>query len=243
MLARPDIDAVIIATPDHWHATITKDALAADKDVYCEKPMVKKISEGREVIEAHKKTDRILQVGSQYASSIVFQKAAQLMKSGAIGQLNMVEAWLDRNTAVGAWQYSIPPDASPVEYRLGSISRQRSQAPVRTDPFIPLAQLQRLRHRFGRRSLRSPAYGPSRRHGIDRAHAHLLLRRHSILEGRARCSGRDAGCAGLSEDGRSSRVHLRDASQPRLWQRDGVIRIPIRGQRRPDDGGFEWSDA
>ena len=55
VLARPDIDAVIIATPDHWHATITKDALAANKDVYCEKPMVKKISEGREVVEAHKK--------------------------------------------------------------------------------------------------------------------------------------------------------------------------------------------
>src|SRR4051812_27824478 len=61
VLARPDIDAVIIATPDHWHATITKDALAARKDVYCEKPMVKKISEGREVVEAHKKSDRILQ--------------------------------------------------------------------------------------------------------------------------------------------------------------------------------------
>lgn len=112
VLARPDIDSVIIATPDHWHATITKDALAAHKDVYCEKPMVKKISEGREVVEAHKKTDRILQVGSQYASSIVFQKATELMKSGAIGELNMVEAWLDRNTAVGAWQYTIPPGAS-----------------------------------------------------------------------------------------------------------------------------------
>ena len=78
VLARRDVDSVIIATPDHWHATITKDALAAGKDVYCEKPMVKKIAEGREVVEAHKKTDRILQVGSQYASSIVFQKAARV---------------------------------------------------------------------------------------------------------------------------------------------------------------------
>src|ERR1043165_7510069 len=73
VLARPDVDAVIIATPDHWHARITKDALAAKKDVYCEKPMVKQIQEGREVVEAHKKTDRILQIGSQYASSIVFE--------------------------------------------------------------------------------------------------------------------------------------------------------------------------
>lgn len=113
VLARPDIDAVIVATPDHWHATITKDALAAKKDVYCEKPMVKTIAEGRQVVEAHKKSDRILQIGSQYASSLVFEKAAQLMKAGAIGQLNMVEAWLDRNTAIGAWQYTIPPGASP----------------------------------------------------------------------------------------------------------------------------------
>lgn len=113
VLARPDVDAVIVATPDHWHAAITKDALAARKDVYCQKPMVKQIAEGREVVEAHKKSDRMLQVGSQYASSIVFEKARQLMAAGAIGQLNLVEAWLDRNTSVGAWQYSIPPGASP----------------------------------------------------------------------------------------------------------------------------------
>src|SRR6185437_7250936 len=63
-------------------------------------------------IEAHKKTDRILQIGSQYASSLVYQKARELLQAGSIGKLNMVEAWLDRNTAIGAWQYSIPPDAS-----------------------------------------------------------------------------------------------------------------------------------
>jgi len=113
LLARPDIDAVIIATPDHWHAHITLDALAAGKDVYCEKPMVQKIEDGKRVIEAAKKTGRIFQMGSQYASAHAFQKISALLKSGAIGELNMVEAWLDRNTATGAWQYSIPPDASP----------------------------------------------------------------------------------------------------------------------------------
>jgi predicted dehydrogenase len=113
VLARPDVDAVIVATPDHWHATITKDAFAAGKDVYCEKPMVQRIEEGKGVIEAAAKTKRVLQVGSQYASSVVFQKAQELFKAGAIGELNMVEAVLDRNTALGAWQYSIPPDASP----------------------------------------------------------------------------------------------------------------------------------
>lgn len=112
ILSRKDIDAVIIGTSDHWHSKISVDAMEAGKDVYCEKPMVQKIEQGHEVVAAQKRTGRILQVGSQYASSMVFQKAKDLMAQGAIGQLNLVEAWLDRATALGAWQYSIPPDAS-----------------------------------------------------------------------------------------------------------------------------------
>ena len=112
VLARKDVDAVIIGTPDHWHAQISVDAMNAGKDVYCEKPMVQKIEDGRRVIEAAKSTGRIMQVGSQRVSSIVYQKAKELLKQGAIGELNLVEAWWDRNSAIGAWQYSIPTDAS-----------------------------------------------------------------------------------------------------------------------------------
>ena len=112
VLARPDVDAVIVATPDHWHRQIAIDAMNAGKDVYCEKPMVQRVDDGKPLIDAAQKTGRIFQVGSQRVSSIVYKKAQELMQAGAIGQLNMIEAWWDRNSAIGAWEYSIPPDAS-----------------------------------------------------------------------------------------------------------------------------------
>jgi len=118
ILNRKDIDAVIVATPDHWHARITSQALAAGKHVYCQKPMVQKIEEGPGVIAAEKASGKILQVGSQYVSSHVFVKARDLFRQGAIGQLNLVEAWLDRNTALGAWQYSLPvnPNQNDIDW-------------------------------------------------------------------------------------------------------------------------------
>src|ERR1700674_4383109 len=112
ILARPDVDAVIVATPDHWHRTVAVDAMKAGKDVYLEKPMVQSLDEGKVLIDAAGATNRILQVGSQRVSSIVYQKAKDLYNAGAIGELNLVEAWWNRNSALGAWQYTLPPDAS-----------------------------------------------------------------------------------------------------------------------------------
>jgi predicted dehydrogenase len=104
---------VIIATPDHWHQKIAVEAMKANKDVYCEKPMVQKLEEGLAVVETQSQTKRIFQVGSQFVSSVVYKKAKEILASGAIGQLNLVDSSLWRRGAMSAWQYSIPPDASP----------------------------------------------------------------------------------------------------------------------------------
>jgi len=113
LLLRKDIDAIIIATSDNWHARITIDALNSGKAVYCEKPVVQKISEGLPVIQAQKKTQKLMQVGSQRVSSITYRKARELYKSGAIGRLNCIEASFDRQSALGAWEYTMPTDGSP----------------------------------------------------------------------------------------------------------------------------------
>jgi predicted dehydrogenase len=133
VLARADVDAVIIATPDHWHSRIAIDALQAGKDVYVEKPMVQQIEDGQGVMDAAHHTKRIQQVGSQRVSSIVYAKARELYRSGAIGELNMVEAWINRNSAIGAWQYTMPLDASPQTI---DWDRFLGRAPKR--PFEPL---------------------------------------------------------------------------------------------------------
>jgi predicted dehydrogenase len=113
LLTRKDIDAIIIATSDNWHARIAIEAMKSGKAVYCEKPIVQKISEGLPVIAAQKSTGKPMQVGSQRVSSIVYRKAKELYKAGAIGQLNCIEASFDRQDALGAWQYTMPTDGSP----------------------------------------------------------------------------------------------------------------------------------
>jgi predicted dehydrogenase len=112
ILNRKDIDAVIISTSDHWHDRLAIEAMNKGKHVYLEKPMVHKLDEGEAVIAAQKKSGRVLEVGSQRVSSVVTLKTKELYESGVIGKLIMVETWMDRHSANGAWQYSIPTDAS-----------------------------------------------------------------------------------------------------------------------------------
>jgi predicted dehydrogenase len=112
LLLRKDIDAVIVATPDHWHKDISVAAMNAGKAVYCEKPMTHDVTEGSAVVEAQNRNKVVFQVGSQGLSSLGNEKAKELLAAGAIGQLNYAEGFWARNSPEGAWQYTIPADAS-----------------------------------------------------------------------------------------------------------------------------------
>src|SRR5271157_2680987 len=109
ILDRKDVDAVIVAVPDHQHRRIVVDACAAGKDVYCEKPMSHTVEDGFAMVEAVHKGNRIMQVGSQRVSSIVYEKARELYASGKLGEVCCIQAYWDRNSASGAWVYPIPP--------------------------------------------------------------------------------------------------------------------------------------
>jgi predicted dehydrogenase len=113
VLDRKDVDAVVIATPDHWHMRMVLDAVSAGKDVYCEKPMTWSIEEGIQIQKVMKQSDRLLQIGSEGKTDQITAKAKEVVKSGVLGKINLARAAFFRNTAEGAWRYPIPPDASP----------------------------------------------------------------------------------------------------------------------------------
>jgi predicted dehydrogenase len=112
ILAKSDIDTVVIGAPDHWHKQMALEALAAGKDVYIEKPMTYTVDEGLEIINAVRSKQRVLQVGSQGMSSRTEQMAHKLIKEGRLGQVTFIRASFNRNSAGGAWIYPIPPDAN-----------------------------------------------------------------------------------------------------------------------------------
>jgi predicted dehydrogenase len=91
LLARQDIDLVLIATPDHWHAYIAIAAVKAGKDVYCEKPLTYNVREAVELVKAVRQTNRVLQVGSQQRSSKEFRVAAELVRNGLLGKVHAVD--------------------------------------------------------------------------------------------------------------------------------------------------------
>jgi predicted dehydrogenase len=113
LLDDKNIDAIIVATPDHWHKQVVVDAVNAGKDVYCEKPMSHSVADGVAMVDAAKKSGRIVQAGAQRTSSVLCAKAKELYESGAIGELSLVEASNGRNDPTGAWDYPPPADLSP----------------------------------------------------------------------------------------------------------------------------------
>ncbi len=113
LLQQPDIDAVYIATPDHWHAKNAIDAMDHGKDVYLEKPMVHTNEEARQLVATVKETKRVLQVGSQTTSADIWAKAKKAIADGAIGQMLMSQGSYHRNSIEGEWNWPIEAGAGP----------------------------------------------------------------------------------------------------------------------------------
>jgi len=111
--ARPDVDVVVIASPDHWHHPQAMEALRQGKDVYLEKPMTYTVDEAREIADAVKATGRVLQVGSQYTSMDHFWKAKKAIADGLIGEVMWASGGFGRNrNQRGEWNYAIDPEAT-----------------------------------------------------------------------------------------------------------------------------------
>src|SRR5438067_9810876 len=113
LLDNKEIDCIVAAVPDHWHKQVVVDAVSAGKDIYCEKPMSHSPADGVAMVEAEKKTRRIIQIGSQRVSSNILAKGREMVQAGTLGDLMMVEGVLGRNDPNGAWVYPPPPDLSP----------------------------------------------------------------------------------------------------------------------------------
>jgi predicted dehydrogenase len=112
--ARPDVDVVVIASPDHWHHLQAMEALRNGKDVYLEKPMTYTVDEAKEIADAVKASGRVLQVGSQYTSMDHFHKARKVVNDGLLGKVMWVSGGFGRNrNQRGEWNYAIDPEATP----------------------------------------------------------------------------------------------------------------------------------
>ncbi|MBK9170623.1 MAG: Gfo/Idh/MocA family oxidoreductase [Bryobacterales bacterium] len=113
LLARNDVDAVFIATPDHWHFRMAMDAVAAGKDVFLQKPMTLTVDEARTLAAAVKRSRRVMQIGSQYASEPQYLVAREAVREGRIGQVLWAQGTYCRNTFHGEWNYKIDPEGTP----------------------------------------------------------------------------------------------------------------------------------
>lgn len=122
VLARKDIDAVAIITPDHWHAVMTILAAKAGKDIYCQKPLTLTIHDGQEMIRAVRQHKRILQTGSQWRSNPMIRKACELVRNGRVGKLKRIETFVAENNFKGpgpGWKEMPVPEGFDYDFWLG----------------------------------------------------------------------------------------------------------------------------
>jgi len=113
VIGKPDIDAIVVATPDHWHAKIALEAMDHGKDVYCEKPMCHTIEEAKELASTVRETKRVFQVGSQTTSAEQWWKAKKAIADGMIGKMLMSQGSYHRNSVEGEWNWPIDAEAGP----------------------------------------------------------------------------------------------------------------------------------
>ncbi len=113
VLNREDVDAVVIATPDHWHAKMALEAMDKGKDVYLEKPMCHTIEEAKQLAKTVRETKRVLQVGSQTTSGAQWHTAKKYIQDGAVGRMISSQGSYHRNSREGEWNWKIDPDAGP----------------------------------------------------------------------------------------------------------------------------------
>jgi predicted dehydrogenase len=120
LLDDKNVDAVVVTTPDHWHALVTIDACAAGKDVYCEKPLSLTVAEGRAMVQAARRHKRIVQTGSQQRSDARFRLACELVRNGKIGKVKTVQVGLPKVNFKGpAVVDSTPPPELDYDFWLG----------------------------------------------------------------------------------------------------------------------------
>jgi predicted dehydrogenase len=135
ILEKNDIDAVVIATHDPWHAPISIAAMEAGKHVYCEKPMTRYLGEAFKVHDAVKRTGRVFTVGSQGCSAGAWHKAAALIQAGKIGQLVWAQGYYCRNNPLGEWNYTIEKETTPENLNWDMWLGQVSKRPFSADAF------------------------------------------------------------------------------------------------------------
>lgn len=154
MLARKDVDAVVIATPDHWHAAMAVRAAEAGKDIYCEKPLALTVKEGRAMVNAARKYNRVFQTGSMQRSWPEFRQAAELIRNGYIGEVKSIKV----NVGPPPKPYDLPAETIPEGLDWSAWLGPNAAVPFNSElaPHVKrripkLAELQRIRWWHGDR--------------------------------------------------------------------------------------------